>query len=284
MIHIKDLSEIYTRKYVWIWFLAAFKAGFINSAGFLATGKFVSHVTGFGTQVGIAIGHDMLLFGAELLIIPIAFISGGVITAAILDRDQESPPYHLVQGLISLLIGVVILVGETSFTASQIPFDVYENYNGVEFVIIALLCLICGLKNALVTWTTHGKIRISHLTGLSTDIGLHFLRSIGKGVPSTRMKEVPRVNLIRVATFLSFFSGAFMSAVLFPKFGFQVFFMVLAISVFMTALAIHDRKAHKAAADHNELLSPIGAPFEMAERPVAMATTRSPEKNQQKSD
>jgi uncharacterized membrane protein YoaK (UPF0700 family) len=283
MIHIKDLSQIHTRKYIWIWLLSAFKAGFINSAGFLATGKFVSHVTGFGTNIGIAFGHEMFFFGAELLIIPIAFISGGVITSAILDRDQDSPPYHLVQGLISLLIVVVILVGETSFSDRQIPFDVDENYNTLEFVIIGLLCLICGLKNSLVTWTTHGKIRISHLTGLSTDIGLHFLRSIGKGNPRASMTEAPRVNFIRIATFFSFSTGAFMSAVLFPRFGFHVFFFVLAISIFMTALAIHDRRAHRAKANHREPLSPLGAAFEMREQPIA-AVVGSPEKNQIKSN
>lgn len=74
MLHLSNIGEVYSPKYVWVWLLAAFKAGFINSAGFLATGNFVSHVTGFGTQVGIALGHHDFFFGSELLIIPVAYI------------------------------------------------------------------------------------------------------------------------------------------------------------------------------------------------------------------
>jgi uncharacterized membrane protein YoaK (UPF0700 family) len=64
MVHIENQDHIFSKRVAWIWLIAAFKAGFINSAGFLATGKFVSHITGFGTQVGMAVGHNDFLFGA----------------------------------------------------------------------------------------------------------------------------------------------------------------------------------------------------------------------------
>ena len=146
-------------------------------AGFLLTGSFVSHVTGFGTQVGIALGHNEYFFGVEILIIPIAFIFGGVVTSFILDGERDTtkpPPYHIVQGLITALIFLVLIIGESRIgnVSGEVPHP--SHYGWFEFSIITLLCFVCGLKNSLVAWTTRGKVRVTHLTGLSTDIGLNF--------------------------------------------------------------------------------------------------------------
>jgi len=241
MIHVKEVSDIYKPKYMWLWLVSAFKAGLINSAGFLATGKFVSHITGFGTQVGIAFGHDEYFFGAELLVIPISFIAGGVITSAILDKDYQdgkTPPYYLVQGLITVLIIAIILLEESGLVSSLVPFDTDEKYNFVEFLIISMLCLVCGLKNALVTWTTQGKIRISHLTGLGTDIGLHLIRTFNPKQPSPQFKEKRIVNWVRIFTLVSFSIGALVSAILFPIMGYKVFFIVMFLSVVMTIYSL----------------------------------------------
>lgn len=256
MIHLKNLDDVYSRKYVWIWLLSSFKAGFINSAGFLATGKFVSHVTGFGTQVGIAVGHDDLFFGAELLIIPISFIMGGVITSAVLERDVikgNVPSYYLIQGLITLLILFVVILGESGLVNTLNPFDTDLNYNVIEFAMIGLLCLICGLKNALVTWTTFGKIRVTHLTGLSTDIGLHLVRSVFGTRSSSRFKEDRKVNFIRIGTLLCFSMGALISAMFFPMIGYKVFLIVMTISLFMTIYSIVEARSLKLEKQRNEM-------------------------------
>lgn len=229
MIHSDSPSEVYSKKHIPIWLISAFKCGFINSAGFLITGKYVSHVTGFGTQVGVALGHEEYFFGTELLLIPFSFIMGGVVTSYMLDREYEkyeTPPYWIVQILITLLIGLIIFICEI-------------NYSAYEFLVISLLCFVCGLKNSLVTWSTYGKIRVSHLTGLSTDIGLHFIRMF-KQQASPRFKEDRYVNLVRIFTFLSFSSGALISAMLQPRMGMHVLFIPLGISLCMTAVSIWD--------------------------------------------
>jgi uncharacterized membrane protein YoaK (UPF0700 family) len=258
MIHLANISDVYSKKYTWIWLVSAMKAGFINSAGFLATGKFVSHVTGFGTQAGIAFGHHEYFFGAELLIIPISFIAGGVLTSWILDRDHgfETPPYHFVQGLITLLIGAVIFLGESDLLNKGLPFDQDEKYNLVEFAIISLLCLICGLKNALITWSTGGKIRVTHLTGLSTDIGLNLLNMFNLG-RNKKKKESRVVNIVRIATFLSFSSGALISAMIFPAIGFKTFIIAFVISLFMTTISLVDRQKYAKRLKEDQKIIPL---------------------------
>lgn len=256
MIHSETVTDVYSKQNIPLWLISAFKAGFINSAGFLITGKFVSHVTGFGTQVGIATGHEGYFFGAELLIIPISFIAGGVITSFILDRNylpHETPPYWKVQTLITGLLLFIIALGESSLIDQKIPFDSDENYNFVEFTVISLLCLICGLKNSLVTWSTFGRIRVTHLTGLSTDIGLNLIRTFSRKQPSPRFKEERFINILRIMTFLFFSTGAFISAILFPVLGFKGFLIPLGISLMMSGISIWDCRKRAVNKDFEDL-------------------------------
>jgi len=245
MIHCDNVADVYKKDRMLIWLLSSFKAGFINSAGFLITGKFVSHVTGFGTQAGIAIGHSDYFFGGELFIIPAFFILGGVITSIVLEtgaRKHNRPSYYLIQGLITALIALVILIGESGLVSTTEPFDLDNRYQFMEFSVIALLCFICGLKNSLVTWTTFGKIRVTHLTGLSTDIGLHLIATVFPKYKNVRLKESRDINIHRILTLFFFSTGAFLSALVFPRIGFKAFYIALAISTFMTIISFYTRK------------------------------------------
>ncbi len=242
MIHIENVADVFKINYLPIWLVSAFKAGFINSAGFLITGKFVSHITGFGTHAGIAIGHKDFFFGAEILFIPIAFILGGIATSYVLDRkyeNGETPKYFLVQGLITIMIAIVILAGEFG-VKEGISFDADNDYNLLEFFICSALCFICGLKNGLITWASYGKVRVSHLTGTATDIGLNFIRNINSSQPAPRFKELKRVNIVRMMILVSFSLGAGISAVTIPMTGYKGFFIILAISFFMTLISLRD--------------------------------------------
>jgi len=218
MLQLATKNDVFTKKNVTLCLISSFKAGFINSAGFLATGRFVSHITGFGTQVGIAAGHEDYFVGSELLLaIPGSFILGGVTTALIVDR-KKIPPFFMVQALITILIAVVMVIGEEK-----------EN----NFFLIAMLCFICGLKNSLVTRSTFGLMRVTHITGLSTDIGLNLFKML-------KDPEARKINIIRIMTLISFSSGAMISAILYPEIGFKGFLLVLGISVFMTIVSLWD--------------------------------------------
>jgi uncharacterized membrane protein YoaK (UPF0700 family) len=136
---------------------------------------------------------------------------------------------------------MIIVMEETNIIGSRFKFDDDLKYNGIEFLTIAMLCFICGLKNSLVTWTTFGKIRVTHLTGLSTDIGLNLIRTFSPNQPSPRFQEERRVNILRIMTFGSFSIGAMISAILYPVLGLKCFFIPLAISVGMSIISLIDR-------------------------------------------
>ena len=254
MIHCESIEDVYRAKHIPFWLVSAFKSGFLNSAGFLLTGEFVSHITGFGTRVGITMGHEGYIFGLELLIIPAAFIFGGVVTSMMLDpslKSNQFPPYHRVQALITALIGVIVLIGESHLIDETVQFGADENYSFIEFFVISLLCFVCGLKNGLVAWTTQGKIRVTHLTGLATDIGLNLLYTLKRRRLSPRFREGSRVNVLRFGILFCFSTGAFVSAILFPQVGYKGFLVVFVISLVMTLVSSWNAKKlqHKDSAE-----------------------------------
>lgn len=243
MIHC-DQNDLYKTKYVAIWSALSFKAGFINAAGFLSTGSFVSHVTGFGTQVGLSLAHADYVFGFGLFAIPVTFILGGVITSFILDRPyakNEIPNYPVVQFIITFFLGLVAYLGAVKYFSNQTPsFSKNE-----ELVIISLVCLVCGLKNSLTTWATGGKIRTTHLTGLSTDIGLNFLRTFKKQNHHWRYPESRKVNWIRIFTFIAFSVGSFISAIMFSYLGYRIFLIPFVMSLIFLVISIVHREIEK---------------------------------------
>jgi uncharacterized membrane protein YoaK (UPF0700 family) len=206
------------------------------------TGEFVSHVTGFGTRVGITMGHDDFLFGFELLLIPVSFILGAIVTSFILDKkdDCQSPSYHKVQALYAVIIGVILMIGYVGLIDYTSSFGTDNRYTPFEIFTLFLLCFVCGLKNGLVAWTTYGKIRVTHLTGLSTDIGLNFIRMFKPDRLSERFKEPSYVNVIRIMILLSFSCGAFVSAIIFPYLGFEGLWFPFVTAVILTLLAYFD--------------------------------------------
>ena len=242
MLHV-EVSDLYKKRYSMLWSVLSFKAGMINTAGFLIAGSYVSHVTGFGTQAGIALGHHDFSFGLELLVIPIAFISGGVITSLLLDKNYDKkniPNYPLVQFLITFLLGLISLFFYFEIVDEKTIANSHEN----SIITIGLLCLICGLKNGLTTWASHGKIRTTHLTGLSTDIGLHLPKMFYRKDKAInfRYPESTRVNYVRLITLVSFSIGAFIAALLIPFIGFKIFYLIFFISFVLFSISLLHRR------------------------------------------
>jgi uncharacterized membrane protein YoaK (UPF0700 family) len=241
MVHV-ELENLYKKEYALLWAILSFKAGLINAAGFLITGSYVSHVTGFGTQIGLAWGHEDYTIGLELLVIPIAFIGGAIITSLVLDRNYSKdkvPNYPIVQLLITALIGLISIC----FMIGFFQIDTLAGKSENSIFLIGLLCLVCGLKNGLTTWASHGKIRTTHITGLSTDIGLHLKKIFQPEGSNSRYPEPRKVTYVRISTLVSFSIGSSISALLIPTINYKIFYISFLISVLLSSISIiHRRK------------------------------------------
>ncbi len=223
-----------------LWAILGFQAGFINSFGFLACGRFVSHVTGFGTQIGMAIGENRLWLAVELLGFPLSFILGaffsGLFTSVKIEQGLR-PRYDLITLFLPLILTLVGIFGW---------LGLFGDFGEVlretrDFILLFSLSFACGVQNGCFATMTRGQIRTTHLTGISTDIGTDLARFYFGKLSRTERNLVLRANVSRIATFVFFALGSIISvlatqqmqysALLFPMLSsFIVFIVVVKVS------------------------------------------------------
>jgi len=143
----------------------AFVAGAVNAGGFLAVGRYTSHMTGMvSSMADAAVLGDLAALLAALAAI-LAFISGSATTAILTNwaaRRHLRSRYALsllLEALLLLLFGVA-----GSYLAELRELLVPAT--------VLLLCFIMGLQNAVITKISSAVIRTTHVTGLTTDIGI----------------------------------------------------------------------------------------------------------------
>jgi uncharacterized membrane protein YoaK (UPF0700 family) len=235
----KDQDSLYERRNMFIWFLLAFQGGALNTGGYLAVHRFVSHVTGFATLAGVA-GAKMdfpTMFG--MLMVPVSFLFGVIISAWHVERRRiknKTPHYSLIFSIIVLNILLVFALGALGFLGEFGETLTSER----DYLLMFVLAFTCGLQNAVITSASGALVRTTHLTGPTTDFGIGLVR-----LWSMR-KELHKRELFatwtRFGIYWAFVIGSFVSALLYINFKFYGFLLPLAISIFC---AIRLRAIHK---------------------------------------
>jgi len=224
---------------VFHWFLLSFNGGFINAGGFLATGRFVSHVTGFATLFGVDVMTSQVEAAIGILSVPVFFLMGAFLAGLLIDRpiyQRRKPHFDWVMGLSAACLFLAVLGGEMNrFGEFGDGLKLKHSY-----ALLALLCLASGLQNAAITSSSGKSVRTTHLTGLTTDLGLGLARVFTFGLDPSRFQKEVRVNYLRIGSILSFVIGSAVGAWIFLKFGYVGF---LLSGMIATYAAWHGRKA-----------------------------------------
>lgn len=196
-----------------IWFLLAFQSGMINAGGFIACGRFVTHITGFATLIGTSVAENATRHALALIAVPGFFILGAMISGFLVDRRQiqkRPPRYSSVLFLIVLINAGILVAGvEGKFGRFGEPVTLLRNY-----VLLALLCFVSGLQNAMVTSASGAVVRTTHLTGITTDLGIGLVRVLFHGHQLSRIDEI-RAVWMRIGVIFSFIFGSTMAAFVF---------------------------------------------------------------------
>ena len=101
------LENAPSRLVIFQWLLLSFNGGYINAGGFLATGKFVSHVTGFATLFGVEVVNHAFRDALGLLSVPVFFLLGSFIAGLLIDRPLQlgrQPRFDYVMGFSALCL------------------------------------------------------------------------------------------------------------------------------------------------------------------------------------
>ncbi|NBX92306.1 MAG: DUF1275 domain-containing protein [Proteobacteria bacterium] len=222
MTRAQAFKEITKNENILLWILLAFQAGFINAGGFLACGRFVSHVTGYGTQVGLKFSEGNFWIALEMMLAPVSFIAGASFSAYLIDR-----PYFRGEGIKigaslltqSILLVLIFALGECGFFGDFGEPLVLQR----DFELLFALCFVCGLQNATFSCLTNGQIRTTHMTGVSTDLGMNLVRIPCLPVEPEEKRLQKRLNWVRFITLMSFMMGSGIAAVAFPLLGYHGF-------------------------------------------------------------
>ena len=219
----------------------AFIAGAVNAGGFLAIGQYTSHMTGIVSSMADRLAVGEFKFALAAMLAWLAFVLGAATTAILINfarRRQWQSQYALslmVEALLLLVFGVA---------------GAYLNrlHEFLDPVTVLLLCFIMGLQNAIITKVSNAVIRTTHVTGLSTDLGIEFGKLIyinrdrnpEFAVVANRGKLVLHFLLI-----LYFFIGGLTGAIGFKYIGYKA---TVLLSVWLILMAcgpiIHDIRSH----------------------------------------
>jgi uncharacterized membrane protein YoaK (UPF0700 family) len=198
-----NLSQ-FSKRNAAIWLTLAFQAGTINAGGLLACHRFVTHTTGFGTLFGTELASGAGLRDAfGMLSVPVFFICGTMISASLIDRrmlKNVPPKYAVVLFLMTLLMAITTVAGLAGeFGTFGEPMSLARDYS-----LLALLSLSSGLQNAMVTTAFGAIVRTTHLTGISTDLGIGIVRLLSNAQSPEKRHDEFRATWMRLGI-ISFF-------------------------------------------------------------------------------
>lgn len=221
-----------SKRVIFHWFLLAFNGGAINAGGFLATGRFVSHVTGFYTLFGDHLTNKEIEAALGILSVPAFFLLGAFIAGLLVDRPQHfgrKPRYDWVMAMSSLCLFLAAGGGEF------LLFGVFGESNFAlkqSYLLLVLLCLASGLQNGAITSSSHHSVRSTHMTGTTTDLGLGLAKVFTFDLNKGPLKSEVRANIRRFGTIVSFAIGSAVGAWIFVKLGYRGFMMPALIAAY----------------------------------------------------
>ncbi|MFM8268657.1 MAG: YoaK family protein [Pseudomonadota bacterium] len=236
MIRSQAFKNLLRKENVVLWMLLAFQAGFINAGGFVACHRFVSHVTGYGTHVGLSFAQEGFWLSLEMMVAPISFIAGAAFSAFLIDRPYYQQRKVLVTPALliqSILLFLVFILGEWGLFGEFGEPLVLQR----DFLLLFVLCFICGAQNATFACLTNGQIRTTHMTGISTDLGMNLVRIPFLNVAEKEKRYQKNLNWLRLFTFLSFMLGSGISAYVFSHLGYHGFIVPALTSLLVLTLS-----------------------------------------------
>lgn len=202
----------------------AFQAGILNIGGYLACHRFVSHITGFATLFGNEVASENWIQAILFLTVPIFFLLGVIISGFLTDIRiilKKRPKYYIVFGLLFILTFFLYILGVLGFWGF---FGEPLNHSR-DYSLLALLCFICGIQNGAITSVSKYVIRTTHLTGLTTDLGIGLARILCIKEINHHAKNEFKPTIMRITIISSFTFGSIIGAIVFKNWNFAGFLL-----------------------------------------------------------
>lgn len=238
MLYGNESISHYTRSNVAVWMTMSFQAGLLNIGGFIACHRFVSHITGFPTFFGYEMAKANYDQALGMLLVPAFFLLGAMISGQLVDirlKLYKKPKYYISFGVIFFLNFAVLTGGTLGI------FGGFSETTSLthDYILLGLLCLACGIQNGTITSVSKSVVRTTHLTGLTTDLGIGIVRVLNKRKLQEKLGDEARANLMRIGIIFSFGCGSVVGAYAFFNFEYFGFLLPTLTSGILFVLALY---------------------------------------------
>jgi uncharacterized membrane protein YoaK (UPF0700 family) len=216
----------------------AFQAGIINAGGFIACQRFVTHTTGFATYIGNEFAQGHIRAALSMVSVPLFFLAGATTSAYFIDRRivaHKPPLYFLMFGFIAVAMLIVSIGGGLGL------FGIFSEKLSFarDYALLAILCLSAGLQNGTITSAAGSVVRTTHLTGITTDLGLGLIRAHSSEYPAEVKVNETRANWMRIGIIGFFIFGSTIGALCFYRFGYWGFLWPALISTVLALMCLN---------------------------------------------
>lgn len=219
-------DAIFSARHLPSWLMLTFAAGCVNATAVLACDRFVTHVTGTVTRIGMDLANIALLL--DLLLVLTCFIGGAMVSGLVINARASAgkrPWFALPLLGVALIDIIVAVLGWLGWFG---PFGQAIDQNS-DFWMLALLSFSMGLQNGAVATSTGMLVRTTHLTGPSTDLGIHLAElTFLSGPARTRAGQHA---LLRFGKIMAFACGAALPIAVVSRTGHLVLLVPAAITL-----------------------------------------------------
>ncbi len=199
----------------------AFIAGAINAGGFIAVQQYTSHMTGVLSLAADSIVLKNWVSFFSMVLYIFCFILGAATTVIMVmsARKKHLNSQYAWPLIFEAILLIIFGIVSNLYKASS---EVYIYY------MVALLCYLMGLQNALITKISNTTIRTTHVTGMITDIGIE----LGKLLSSFSYNK--EKIFLHSSVVLMFFIGGVLGAYGFKYIGFLSVFPLSGYLLFIS--------------------------------------------------
>jgi uncharacterized membrane protein YoaK (UPF0700 family) len=251
MLRLHTPEDVFSLRHAPSWVMLCFAAGAINGSALLACERFVTHVTGTITRLGMEFGRlvIMLDFARVLLFFIAGATSAGLLINGRAHR-RKRPYFSLPLWLATGLTSAIAIAGHQGWLG---PFGSAVD-EPQDFVLLCVLSYAMGLQNAAVATSTGQLVRTTHLTGPATDLGVHLAELLSA---EGSARETARQHaLLRVAKIAAYAIGAGVAVPLSHAFEYLSFLLPACVIAAATLLSFVRKEAPNAGPLARETASP----------------------------
>lgn len=225
-------EAVFSLRHLPSWLLLAFSAGSVNVIAFLACSRFVTHVTGTVSRIGLA--ASTVTLALDYAVVLGCFIVGAMSSTALLEGrhyQKKRPLFALPLLFVSAILSVLGIAG---------LLGVFGAFGGSvegprDFAFLSILAFAMGLQNASVATSTGALVRTTHMTGPATDLGVHLTTALY--TEGNARRAALRQAGLRFGKIASFACGGAAGAALAHAAGYAAFFVPALIVALATALS-----------------------------------------------